>query len=306
MYNVSYVSIFNIIFFRYSFGAAYEQELCNYIHQYLELGTDDRLCYVGPQRGSLVPLLTEHFCLTEPVTEVEPGHIVCNESGTMKRGIATRIPNVGAEEYFRREAEKVSSGKSSPPFDKVLLRDVVPYLQDSRETFDNIMKTMGIGGRLLIIHRAAPANTLPLFADARIRMEQLDRSYSEIVADLQTNKRRLDVQWQIHCLEVYMEKKRWLAMVRDRYPPQLEIFSDYDVRAGVRELTEGTFKYTGAHVEFTDRLLFACATHSLFDSYPAIQRFGASAVRPFPGMDDLQYQMELTPATKKKYGFKTK
>ena len=75
--------------------------MCAYINQYLELGTADRLCYVGPARGSLVAVLREYFCLTETVTEVEPGHIVCNESATKRRGIAVRVPNVGAEEYFR-------------------------------------------------------------------------------------------------------------------------------------------------------------------------------------------------------------
>ena len=202
---------------------------------------------------------------------------------------------------FRREADKCESG-GVPLFDKVLLRDAVPYLQNTQETFANIMKTMGPGGRLLIIHRAAPANTLPLFSDANHRMAQLDRSYAQLVQDLQSPQRRIDVHWQIESLPVKIAKTKWLSMIQDRFPPQLEIFSPSDLRAGVRELAEGTFKYQGDVIEFTDQLLFACSTHSLVDNYPDIQRFGSSALRPFPGMEELNYNMEITPEMKKQYG----
>ena len=205
--------------------------------------------------------------------------------------------------FFSLEAAKYDAG-GVPIFDRVILKDVIPYLQNPKETFANIMKTMGPGGRLLVIHRAAPANTLPLFDDARTRMKQLDRSYSQLVSDLQSQEHRIDVQWQIECLPVLISKKKWLGMIRDRYPPQLEVFSECDVRSGVRELAEGTFKYQGDIIEFTDRLLFACSTHALFDDYPDIQRFGASALRPFPGLDELKYKMEITGDMKKQYGVK--
>ena len=35
----------------YTFGPTYEQQMCQYIHKYLELGTDDKLCYSGEAKG---------------------------------------------------------------------------------------------------------------------------------------------------------------------------------------------------------------------------------------------------------------
>ena len=39
----------------------------------------------------------------------------------------------------------------------------------------------------------------------------------------------LDVQWDIECLPIVMPKLRWLAMLRDRFPPQLNLVSDFEV-----------------------------------------------------------------------------
>lgn len=65
---------------RFSFGPQYEKRMCQLVHQYLELDTDDRLCYVGDNKGSLVQLLQQEFVLVEPVTAVVPGHVHYEES----------------------------------------------------------------------------------------------------------------------------------------------------------------------------------------------------------------------------------
>ncbi len=40
----------------------------------------------------------------------------------------------------------------------------------------------------------------------------------------------------------------------------MQITSDYEVKAGLRDVTEGVLKYEGNVVEFTDRLLFIVAS----------------------------------------------
>ena len=44
----------------------------------------------------------------------------------------------------------------------------------------------------------------------------------------------LDVQWDIECLPIVMPKLRWLAMLRDRFPPQLNLVSDFEVSKTTR------------------------------------------------------------------------
>ena len=38
---------------RYSLGAAYEERFFSLLHKYLELGTTDRLCYIGNSKDSI-------------------------------------------------------------------------------------------------------------------------------------------------------------------------------------------------------------------------------------------------------------
>lgn len=68
----------------------------------------------------------------------------------------------------------------------------------------------------------------------------------DIVRGLQSV--RLDVEWELECLPVYMPKRKWLAMVRDQHPSQMEVMSDTEILSGLRELTEGILKYEGDEV----------------------------------------------------------
>ena len=69
---------------KFSFGPDYEKKMCELIDQYLELNTDDQLCYVGDSKGSFVPVLEHHFCLLKPVVSVMAGHVHYEESPNHK------------------------------------------------------------------------------------------------------------------------------------------------------------------------------------------------------------------------------
>ena len=271
---------------RFSFGEPYEEKMAKLIHQYLEVGTDDNVCYVGHTKGSLASMMQDRFCLLQPITSVVPGHIHYEETPNNKM-VPVKIAHVGADEFFRDEAKK------SPQFDRVLLKDAIDYFTDSKETYNNIMKTLKASGKLLIIQRPANMNTLPLFHDARDHMSNMDQAYMSIIQDLQSLN--LDVHWEIECLPIVMPKVKWMKMLQDKFPSHMEGLSSLDVRLGIRELSEGMLKYEGDIVEFQDRLLFISATLQGIPTYPCIQRFGAHALRPFPGMENLKYHMQVTP-----------
>lgn len=290
----SYSNFYNLPkvpeFEQFRFGQEYERSLKSLIHRYLELGTDHRLCYVGHSKGSLAGYLQEQFCLLQPITSVIPGHIHYEETPN-KKMVPVKIAHVGADEFFRQEA------KNNSQFDRILLMDAIDYLTEPQETYKNIMKTIKNFGKLLIIHRPAPMNTLPLFSDAKSHMNNMDQSYMSIIQDLQSLN--LDIQWEVECLPITMEKWKWMSMLKDKYPIHLEGMSNLDLRLGIRELSEGILKYEGQTIEFIDRLLFISASHRVVTSYPSIQRFGSNELCPFPGVDSLRYSMVLTPEMKR-------
>ena len=122
------------------------------------------------------------------------------ETGSHKL-IPTKIPNGGAEDFFKTEV-------SDRPqrFDKVLLKDTVNYLEYPKEFYKNVLATLKEDGRLLIIQRPGPMNTLPVFEEAKERFSEHDQSYLNIINDLQSLG--LSVEWEIECLPIVMPKLR--------------------------------------------------------------------------------------------------
>jgi len=91
-----------------------------------------------------------------------------------------------------------------------------------------------------------------------------------------------------------MPKLKWLAMLNEKFPPCLEIVSNYEVVQGMRELSEGVLKYGGEMVEFTDRLLFITASRTIFSDLPVIKRYGVGQAHiPDPPTitDTMKYSM---------------
>ena len=76
----------------------------------------------------------------------------------------------------------------------------------------------------------------------------------------------------------------------------MEVMSTFEIKAGLRELSEGILKYEGDMVEFQDRLMFISASRPLFTHYPTIQRYGNKQGTPItkPLSSDLAFKMEVT------------
>lgn len=281
-----------------SFGDVYEDNLYKLIHKHLELDTHDRFAYVGASKGSVASKIKDHFCLLKPMVNIFPG-LIHYEQTSNQRMLPFKIAHVGAEEYFRQLSDDIGDNKAvEPPFDKILLKDCVEHFTNPALTFAHIMKTLSKHGRILILHRPGPMATLPFFSEATRRFSDegvADEPYIKIIKNLQANK--VDVKWEIETIPIVMPKTKWLAMLQEKFPPQMEIISKAHVQSGIRELTEGMLKYQGDMVEFYDRLLFITATHSLVGgSYPSIQRCGASDALPYPGVaTDMKYTLKVTP-----------
>ncbi|KAL8572472.1 hypothetical protein ACOMHN_005618 [Nucella lapillus] len=279
---------------RYSLGQDYENHLFYLLHKYLELGTTDSLCYVGDNRDGFAQRIEQRFCLTEPVRTLLPGHVHYAETDDNKR-VPITIAHVGVEEHFRQLVQDRKSGKGSAKegwFDKILLHEGCRQLTQPTQLYSDMVQCLSPGGTLLLLHRPALLSTLPVFKNAYTRLAENDVPYMEIVKNLQNNQ--LDVQWELEIVPVCMPKRKWLAMMRDRYPPNMEVMSDREVLGGLRELTEGVLKYEGDQVEFKDRLLLIKATHSTLENgYPSVQRYSGRKYEPFPAQEDLKLTLAL-------------
>ncbi|XP_072176048.1 uncharacterized protein [Diadema setosum] len=279
----------------FSFGPVYEDAMYKLIHKHLELDTHDRFAYVGASKGSFAEKVKEKFCLLQPMVNIYPGLIHYEETSN-QRMLPFKISHVGAEEYFRQLSKDLQKDEKEAPFDKIMLKDSCEHFTNPAETFLHIMKTISPLGKMLIIHRPGPMNTLPFFSEANKRLSEEDSEepYTKLIRNLQ--RIRVDVKWEIETLPIVMPKVKWLAMLKKNFPPQMEIISKGQVQQGIRELTEGMLKYSGETVEFYDRLLFITACHPMTDcGYPSVQRCGASATKPYPGLLDQKFTLTVTP-----------
>ena len=222
---------------------------------------------------------------------VIPGHYSYVETDTNKV-LSLRVANVGAEEYFRLQSREKPENRQQ--FDCIIIKDALRYFENPIEMYGNIMKCLKTTGKLLIIHRPSTINTLPVSKEAKKRLEDNEIPYVNIIKDLQSCD--FDVQWEIENLPVLMPKKKWYSMMDAKFPPQLEIMSDFEMRSGVRELSEGILKYEGELVEFRDRLLFIAVRNpnERKKGYPNIKRYGANDFEPFPTAKNLRYSMEVS------------
>lgn len=291
---------------KYDFGAEYDNTFFNLLQKYTDLDTRDRLCYVGDLKGNFAEKIVNKFCILEPVMTVIPGHCSYVETDSEKV-LSLRVANTGAEEYFRQL--KKSKDPNKMKFDKIVLKDAIRYFENAKETYMNIMGCLAPGGQLLIIHRPSNLNTLPIFDNAKERLESNETPYMDIINDLQECK--LDIQWEMECLPLIISKRKWFRMLKEKFPPMMEIMSDNEILSGVRELSEGVLKYEGEEVELVDRLLFISVTAAKSeDGVPKLHRYGQSE-EMFPDLKKLKFSMELTDeirpyVSRKKYEEKKK
>ncbi|XP_050407541.1 uncharacterized protein LOC126822617 [Patella vulgata] len=273
-----------------SFGEVYEEKMREYLYKYLDIGTTDKICYVGEFRDSIVDILQDKFCLLTPITKVFPAHFHYAHTDH-NRILPIRIKNVGTEEYFRRMAELPDNERNV--FDKIILKDTAHFLENPREVYKNILKCLSEKGLLLIIDRPTPLNTLPISELARKRFEDYEAPYMRILKDLQDS--HLHAEWEIETIPIVIQKRKWYTLLKEKYPPRFRALSHVEVMSSVRELTEGVMKYHEPIVQFSDRLLFitACAPQNPL-VYPNLQRYSRNEYVPFPGLQRT-YELEVTP-----------
>ena len=278
---------------QYRFGDTYEEAMFSLIHTHLELGTTDKFCYVGEKKGSFAPLIERKFCLMHPAHEISPTNsaIPAGQPSITYNNLTQLTP---VDEFFKNSASQCSTYQKKI-FDRILLKDCIHLLTGNLYSlFSQIKECLNEEGRLLIIHRPGMLNTLPLPKQMIKEFEEKDIDIAPILNALQDAG--FDVKWDIEICPIVMPKVKWLSMIQEKHPADLESSDDLTIRNAIRELTEGMFKYEGDMVQFTDRLLFISASPSLRGRAPLLTRYGSNGYRPPPEVteEDLKYNMPIT------------
>lgn len=283
---------------QYRFGEVYEEAMFSLIHTHLELGTTDRFCYIGEEKGTFAPLIERKFCLIRGITKLNPG--IANFKNSLGQQAIMYGPACSEADQFFKNASSQCTTYKKDMFDRVMLKDCIHTVSDNLyNLFHQIKSCLHPEGKILIVHRPGMLNTLPLPKSMVRTFEGHDVDIGPILNALQDAG--FDVKWDIEMCPVVMPKVKWLSMIQGKHPADLEKLEDDQIQNAIRELTEGMFKYEGDIVQFTDRLLFISASPGLRDRAPTLTRYGSTGYRPPPttAEEDLSYRMHVTPEIQK-------
>ncbi|MGH0166641.1 UNVERIFIED_CONTAM: hypothetical protein FKN15_051180 [Acipenser sinensis] len=216
------------------FGKYYQDNLLKLIWKYLDLDPHHKLLYIGESGESFIPVLEKTSALLQPVVWGEE----CVAPHTDKK--LKRIEQL--DNYS---------------FDRALLVNAVQYFQNPSETFTQVLNTLHVSGKILLVHRPGPITTLPFFRKAKKKLEEQDYPYMKIFESLR--KLGADVQWEIEHVPVTIKKEEM--------------------------------------VSFEDRLMFISAHKLSEEggAYPSIQRSGCvRSTPPHSAVWDLPLKLPLT------------
>ncbi|XP_039253636.2 uncharacterized protein LOC120330787 [Styela clava] len=279
-----------------SFGNDYDENILQLIHAHLEVDAHHTVAYVGHMRGNLVEKMEKHFCLLTPITVLYPGGVTYKDIAENSRRLALKISQTPAEEFFASASGNLPEQKRK--FDRIFINNSVQNLNDFELTFTRMRKCLEESGKIMILHRPTSITTLPYFNKAREILGSIEIPFMKIITALQ--KTGCDVRWDLEHVPLVLEKIKWIALLRNRFPTELEILSDNEIEDGIRELLNGTLNYLTPVMELEDRLILITGTPpDTPGSYPAVQRIVSRPQLPYSELLDLEYTLTLTNPMKR-------
>lgn len=254
------------------------------------------LAYIGPIRGDLVSKIEKRFCLLHQVTVLYPGGVTYKDISEQSRRLAIKIASTGAEEFFAQASGKDPEKKRK--FDRILVNNSVQNLSDFETVFAQMKKCLKKCGKILILHRAASMSTLPFFNKAKKILSDAEIPFMDIIRALQ--RTGCEVRWDLEHVPIVMSKLKWIAMLRHRFPVELEIMSDTEIEEGVRELLSGQLNYLTPEMEMEDRLILITGSPpAVPGQYTTVQRIVERPQLPYSALLDVEYHLRLTESMKK-------
>lgn len=210
----------------------------------LGLKPDDRFVDLGGGTGFYTKLIAQKAALQNKPLCVEPSE-----------NMLSQIQQSDNLEAICADA--LSFSERDIRYDKILLKEMVHFIDKRKTLFEGIHRQLSEDGKLLIVTR--PKNTtLPFFTSALETFAQGQPSLESLIQELSDAG--------IHPVSFTEEfifsiaKERWYGMLRNRFMSNLQNLSDDEIEEGIVQL-EQTFE-NKEMIEFRDQIIFLCGISS--------------------------------------------
>ncbi|XP_078679008.1 uncharacterized protein LOC144914731 [Branchiostoma floridae x Branchiostoma belcheri] len=248
----------------YSLGDSHGEAILNLIDDLVGIEPEHAVAYVGNYRGSFAPLLESKFALRKRVKRVHLGA----QTGAipLKRSLPASAVYPNTQNDFTIVAGAIpvkSSGNflsdagKAVPYDRVVFYDALGCVENTGSMFDHVGNMLAEDGKIVIIHRPVGLCSLPLPAAGYKLLQETSVSSNKLTTELRANG-FVKVTCEVRTVPVRIEKHRYLAMMREGFPPPMDRVKGGELTRGVRELDT---RIKEDLLEFRDRVVVisACA-----------------------------------------------
>ncbi|WP_435244429.1 class I SAM-dependent methyltransferase [Streptomyces sioyaensis] len=210
----------------------------------MHLSPTDRIVDIGCGTGIFAREVARIINPQHAILCVDPSLAMLHQIGTP--------PPVGLTP-IAASAEDVAAGSAQLPYeqlDAIWLKESVHHVADPATTLYGLAARLAPGGRLLVVMLPTSIE-YPLFQAALDRFTELQPDPELIIDHL----RAAGLQPQLLYVEqeLYLDREKYIGMVRARYMSLLSTFSDIEIEKGIEEMR-------AAHPEqvlaFPDRFAF--------------------------------------------------
>lgn len=220
----------------------YQNWISDTILSILELKPHEQFVDLGGGTGFYTKLISQKASLLIKALCVEPSANMLSqiqESDNLESICTDALSFVGCDIHY----------------DKILLKEMVHFVENRQQLFEGICHQLCKNGKLLILTRPKWTQ-LPFFTTAH-------ETFSETQPSLESLKKELleaGIQ-PVSVIEEFvfsMPKERWYGMLRNRFMSNLQNFTDKEIEEGIEQL-EQTFK-NQEMIDFKDQIIFLSGT----------------------------------------------
>lgn len=206
----------------------------------LDLQPEERFVDLGGGTGFYTRIIAQKAGLQNPPLCVEPSENMLSQIGDSDH---LEPVHADALSFCAREIR----------YDKILLKEMVHFIEERKVLFEGIKRQLCESGKVLIVTR--PKNTpLPFFTAALERFAQGQPSLESLEKELaDAGLRPFSVT---EAFSFGISKERWYGMLRNRFMSNLQNFTDEEIEEGIVQL-EKTFG-TETVIAFRDEIIFIC------------------------------------------------
>lgn len=216
----------------------YQNWMSESIVSWLHLDSDDIFVDLGGGTGLYTKLIAKKAELKNRALCVEPSE-----------NMLSHIVHTDIIEPVNADA--LSFAACDTRYDKILLKEMIHFVEDRKSLFEGIKRQLLPKGKILIVTR--PKNTpLPFFKKALETFAQSQPSLLSLEKELMDSNMVPTSSKETFVFG--MPKARWYDMLRNRFMSNLQDFTDEEIENGIAELEQKFEKQDS--IEFRDEIIF--------------------------------------------------